>query len=81
VLVKDVGRLLLPCADRPGLVAAGSAFLAGAGANIVSLNQHSTEQSGGTVHATHHLPSARSDGRTVVRAARAASASIQNVSY
>src|SRR6202790_5834519 len=45
---KDVGRLLLRCADRPGLVAAVSAFLAGAGANIVSLDQHSTEQSGGT---------------------------------
>jgi len=30
--VKDVGRLLLRCADRPGLVAAVSAFLAGAGA-------------------------------------------------
>src|SRR5689334_25309785 len=46
--VKDVGRLLLRCDDRPGLVAAVSAFLAGAGANIVSLEQHSTEQSGGT---------------------------------
>ncbi|MDT5162847.1 MAG: formyltetrahydrofolate deformylase, partial [Mycobacterium sp.] len=46
--VKDVGRLLLRCADRPGLVAAVSAFLAGAGANIVSLDQHATEQSGGT---------------------------------
>ena len=43
--VKDVGRLLLRCADRPGLVAAVSAFLAGAGANIVSLDQHATEQS------------------------------------
>ncbi|MDT5360109.1 MAG: formyltetrahydrofolate deformylase, partial [Mycobacterium sp.] len=46
--VKDVGRLLLRCGDRPGLVAAVSAFLADAGANIVSLDQHSTEQSGGT---------------------------------
>jgi formyltetrahydrofolate deformylase len=45
--VKDVGRTAR-CADRPGLVAAVSAFLAGAGANIVSLDQHSTEQSGGT---------------------------------
>jgi formyltetrahydrofolate deformylase len=40
--VKDVGRLLLRCADRPGLVAAVSAFLADAGANIVSLDQHAT---------------------------------------
>jgi formyltetrahydrofolate deformylase len=45
---KDIGRLLLHCADRPGLVAAVSTFLARAGANIVSLDQHSTEQSGGT---------------------------------
>ena len=46
--VKDIGRLLLRCADRPGLVAAVSSFLAQAGANIVSLDQHSTEQTGGT---------------------------------
>jgi formyltetrahydrofolate deformylase len=55
---KDVGRLLLRCADRPGLVAAVSAFLANAGANIVSLDQHSTEQSGGTFmqRTIFHLP-------------------------
>ena len=46
--VADVGRLLLRCADRPGLVAATSAFLASAGANIVTLDQHATEESGGT---------------------------------
>jgi formyltetrahydrofolate deformylase len=58
VLVKDVGRLLLRCADRPGLVAAVSAFLANAGANIVSLDQHSTEQSGGAFmqRTIFHLP-------------------------
>jgi len=44
---QDIGRLLLHCADRPGLVAAVSAFLARAGANIVSLDQHSTQQTGG----------------------------------
>jgi formyltetrahydrofolate deformylase len=44
----DIGRLLLRCGDRPGLVAAVSDFLAKAGANIVSLDQHSTEQTGGT---------------------------------
>jgi formyltetrahydrofolate deformylase len=56
--LKDVGRLLLRCSDRPGLVAAVSAFLAGAGANIVSLDQHSTEQSGGTFmqRTIFHLP-------------------------
>jgi formyltetrahydrofolate deformylase len=58
LLVKDVGRLLLRCADRPGLVAAVSGFLAEAGANIVSLDQHSTEQSGGTFmqRTIFHLP-------------------------
>jgi formyltetrahydrofolate deformylase len=56
--VKDIGRLLLRCADRPGLVAAISAFLTHAGANIVSLDQHSTEQTGGTFmqRTIFHLP-------------------------
>jgi formyltetrahydrofolate deformylase len=56
--VKDVGRLLLRCGDRPGLVAAVSAFLADSGANIVSLDQHATEQSGGMFmqRTLFHLP-------------------------
>lgn len=56
--VKDIGRLLLRCADRPGLVAAVSSFLAGEGANIVSLDQHSTEQTGGIFmqRTIFHLP-------------------------
>lgn len=55
---KDVGRLLLRCADRPGLVAAVSAFLSHAGANIVSLDQHATQQSGGIFmqRTIFHLP-------------------------
>lgn len=55
---KDVGRLLLRCADRPGLVAAVSSFLARCGANIISLDQHATEQSGGTFmqRTIFHLP-------------------------
>ncbi|MGK2867854.1 MAG: formyltetrahydrofolate deformylase [Mycobacterium sp.] len=55
---EDVGRLLLQCADRPGLVAAVSSFLAGVGANIISLDQHSTEHSGGTFmqRSIFHLP-------------------------
>jgi formyltetrahydrofolate deformylase len=58
VPTRDVGRLLLRCADRPGLVAAVSAFLAGSGANIVSLDQHATQQSGGTFmqRTIFHLP-------------------------
>jgi len=55
---EDVGRLLLQCADHPGLVAAVSSFLAGVGANIISLDQHSTEHSGGVFmqRTIFHLP-------------------------
>lgn len=55
---KDIGRLLLRCADRPGLVAAVSRFLAETGANIISLDQHSTERTSGTFmqRTIFHLP-------------------------
>jgi formyltetrahydrofolate deformylase len=66
--VKDIGRLLLRCADRPGLVAAVSTFLTRASANIISLDQHSTEQTGGTFmqRTVFHLPglTAARDGLT-----------------
>jgi formyltetrahydrofolate deformylase len=67
--VKDMGRLLLRCADRPGLVAAVSTFLAAAGANIVSLDQHSTEQSGGTFmqRTIFHLPGLTAARETLER--------------
>ena len=56
--VKDIGRLLLRCDDRSGLVSAITTFLAEAGANIVSLDQHSTQQTGGTFmqRTIFHLP-------------------------
>jgi formyltetrahydrofolate deformylase len=44
----DIGRLLLRCPDRPGIIAAVSTFLTKAGANIISLDQHSTAPEGGT---------------------------------
>ncbi|QEN13680.1 formyltetrahydrofolate deformylase [Mycolicibacterium sp. ELW1] len=55
---QDVGRLLLHCADRPGLVAAVSTFLARTGANIISLDQHATAQAGGMFmqRTIFHLP-------------------------
>jgi formyltetrahydrofolate deformylase len=40
-------RLLIRCADRPGIVAAVSAFLFERGAKIVSSQQYSTDPSGG----------------------------------
>jgi formyltetrahydrofolate deformylase len=40
-------RLLIGCADRPGIVAAVSGFLFERGANIVSSHQYSTDPSGG----------------------------------
>ena len=56
--VGDIGRLLLRCEDRSGLVAAITSFLAEAGANIVSLDQHSTQQTGGIFiqRTIFHLP-------------------------
>ena len=38
-----VGRLLLSCGDRPGVVAGVSGLLAGRGANILEFDQHATE--------------------------------------
>jgi formyltetrahydrofolate deformylase len=44
----DIGRLLISCPDRPGIVAAVSEFLFEHGANIIHSDQHSTEQGQGT---------------------------------
>jgi formyltetrahydrofolate deformylase len=44
----DVGRLLVSCPDRPGIVAAISQFLFELGANIIESDQYSTDPEGGT---------------------------------
>ena len=44
---RDVGRLLVACPDRAGIVAAVTTFLAEQGANIVESQQYSTDPSGG----------------------------------
>jgi formyltetrahydrofolate deformylase len=44
----DVARLLVSCPDRHGIVAAVSAGIAEAGANIVSSEQHSTDPEAGS---------------------------------
>src|ERR1039458_10051458 len=44
---RYTGRLLIGCADRPGIVAAVSGFLFERGANIVSSHQYSSDPIGG----------------------------------
>ena len=44
----DVGRLVVRCPDRPGIVAVLSGLMAEAGANIIDSQQHSSDPSGGT---------------------------------
>ena len=55
---RDIGRLLIACPDRPGIVAAVSGFLFEAGANILESQQHSTDPPGGTFYllVEFHLP-------------------------
>jgi formyltetrahydrofolate deformylase len=54
----DLGRLLIRCPDRPGIVSAVSSFLTAADANIVSLEQHTTHHQNGTFfqRTEFHLP-------------------------
>jgi formyltetrahydrofolate deformylase len=48
VASADLGRLLVRCADRAGIIAAVSGFLHRHGANIVESDQYSTDPEGGT---------------------------------
>jgi formyltetrahydrofolate deformylase len=63
---EDIGRLLVTCPDRPGIVAAVSRFLFEAGANIVASQQYSTNPFDGTFFllVEFHLPglAERADG-------------------
>jgi formyltetrahydrofolate deformylase len=45
--VTGVGRLLVSCVDRPGIVAALSRFVAARGGNILQSDQHTTDPEGG----------------------------------
>ncbi|RBW71368.1 formyltetrahydrofolate deformylase [Bacillus taeanensis] len=44
---KNRARLLISCADQPGIVAAVSSYLSEQGANIVESNQYTTDPEGG----------------------------------
>jgi formyltetrahydrofolate deformylase len=46
--VSGVGRLLVSCVDRPGIVAALSRFVAARGGNILHSDQHTTDPEGGS---------------------------------
>ncbi|WP_314651765.1 formyltetrahydrofolate deformylase [uncultured Microbacterium sp.] len=54
----DTARLLIACDDQPGIVAAVANALAEHGANIISLDQHSTDSEGGRFfqRTVIHLP-------------------------
>ncbi|MCT1479042.1 formyltetrahydrofolate deformylase [Microbacterium sp. p3-SID336] len=54
----DTARLLIACDDQPGIVAAVAGVLARHGANIISLDQHSTDSEGGRFfqRTVLHLP-------------------------
>ena len=47
-LTSDIGRLVVRCPDRPGIVAVLSGLMAELGANITDSQQHSSDPSGGT---------------------------------
>ncbi len=46
--MNEIGRILISCQDRPGIVAAVSKFLYEQGANIVHSDQHTSDPTGGT---------------------------------
>jgi len=47
---NDLARLVVHCADRPGIVSAVGTFLTAAGANIESLQQHTSAAEGGNFY-------------------------------
>jgi formyltetrahydrofolate deformylase len=55
---EDIGRLVVSCADGPGIVSAITAFLHARGANIVQSDQDSTDPRGGRFfqRLVFHLP-------------------------
>nr|WP_219469131.1 formyltetrahydrofolate deformylase [Nonomuraea rhizosphaerae] len=58
-----MGRLVVSCTDRPGIVACVSSFLYGRGANIVQSDQDSTGAMGGRffLRVVFHLPGLREE--------------------
>src|SRR5256714_12133248 len=73
---RYTARLLIACADRPGIVAAVSGFLFARGANIVSSHQYSSDPSGGRffLRTEFFLPEADDPSRDAPRTRATASA-------
>ncbi|ASN22465.1 formyltetrahydrofolate deformylase [Arthrobacter sp. YN] len=63
---KDIGRLVVSCPDKPGIVAQLTQLLGEHGANIISLDQFTTDPENGTLYqrTVFHLPglAARREG-------------------
>jgi formyltetrahydrofolate deformylase len=59
VSAENLAVLLIKCPDRPGIVAAISAFLFRHGANITDLDQHSTEEAPGVYFMRLELQTAK----------------------
>ncbi|MFC6084107.1 formyltetrahydrofolate deformylase [Sphaerisporangium aureirubrum] len=57
----DIGRLVVSCTDRPGIISGVSSFLYRRGANIVQSDQESTGAAGGRffLRVVFHLPGLR----------------------
>jgi formyltetrahydrofolate deformylase len=70
VSTDGVGRLLVSCTDRPGIVAALSTFLREAGANILQSDQHTTDPEGGVffMRTEFHLDGLEARGEELERA-------------
>jgi formyltetrahydrofolate deformylase len=69
---RDLGRLVVKCPDRPGIVAALSRVLFEQGANIVHADQHSTAQGSGQFYMRIelHLPDLKSRAEALEAALR-----------
>jgi len=47
---EDIGRLVLSCPDRPAIIAAVAGRLTAAGANIIALDEYSSDPEGGGLY-------------------------------
>jgi formyltetrahydrofolate deformylase len=79
----DIGRLVVTCPDRPGIVAAVSRFLFEHGANIVQSDQYSSDPEAGTffLRMVFHLPGFDAGSEALRRDFRGAVAEAMGMSW